>query len=482
MAGSYFVELIKSLLPAERLAFERFVATGMWPEHKKNTALVLSLIRIVLQAAPDFSPKKLDKNQVYHLLFPQKPLVEGKLEKLMVEASRLLKSFLLHHAYFQEANQTRHQLDWTAVLQERNLHHWHQQTLLKLQKTHTKQVAKNTEYFSDQFRIEFAVHQHETNHNRLKGDLNVPQVLQSLDIYYHLTRLELLNLFLLQRKVTNLETSEPMRSAVQSLHMPESSLHESPILLISYRIFQLLQQETISVEAFRALSHLLHTHERSILPEMLQQFYTYLRNFCTILINAGADELLPIYHQLQRDNLERGYLYYEGDKISASAYISVATGAIRAHEFDWAQAFIESHKGRVIGDNDSHDLYKLNLAQHRFAIGQHEDALDLIAPTFEYLNYTLVARRLELKILFELKSELLPYKAGAFKIFITRASQKFMPPSIRRPNGDFVNLLIQMINSKPGDRNRSHRLLQRVQAKPHTAEREWLLEKSGKLR
>ncbi len=75
------------------------------------------------------------------------------------------------------------------------------------------------------------------------------------------------------------------------------------------------------------MTDLLLTHENEIEPDLLQQFYTYIRNFCVLLINAGSSDIAPMLHHLHEDTA-RGYLYHEG-KLTASAYISVATAALR---------------------------------------------------------------------------------------------------------------------------------------------------------
>lgn len=481
MEGSYLVELFKTLRPDERTAFEEF-AVAQLSTGSKGQLKLLALFKILLEAHPDFPPGVLAKQRVYERLFPGMPPTDGKLDKLMVEANKVLRRFLLSRYYLEEVSDARRQLDWITVLKSRQLDYWGLQALSKLKKSQQQNAPRKQEDYHDRLLTELAVTAHESDHNRLKGDLNMPQALQTLDAYYHLMRLDLLNQYLLQQKVTNLDIPVSIADAMKAPPVQERYLADSPVLHIAFKINRLLVQDPPLLEDFQDLAALLRSHETQLDPAVLREFYTYLRNFCAFLINAGTDELLPLYHQLQVDNLKRGYLYYEGNKISASAYLSVATGAIRCVNFDWALAFIEDHKGRVIGDNERFDLYHLNRANYLFAIGRYAEALDLLPPAFEYLDYTLIGKRLELKILYEMESDLLPYKAGAFKIFITRASQKFMPASLRRPNGDFVNFLLQIIRSRPGDLQRGERLSRRIQSRPHTAERDWLLDKAARLR
>lgn len=477
MEGSYLLEIIQRLNKEELIAFERFSqaqAPGLPGER------VLALIHFLQNAAPNYAKSSIQKVFAYAVVFEGEPYREGRLEKVMVEVTKLLKAFLLQLHYFDKTNETGRQVDWAIVLKERGLPILSGQALTKAKKQ--MPIALDRDQYHQLFKVELEIFGRATANNHLKGDLNVPQTLKALDLYYHIARLELLNHYLLQLRVTKLGLPHPENFPWFKVDIPPAYLEDAPVLKIAHKITELLLQDLPPLTDFQTLSTLLKTHEATVAPSLLHQFYTYLRNFCAFHIIAGADHLLPLYHQLQRDNLERGYLYHEGSRISASAFISLTTAALRVGDIEWANHFIQSHKGRVIGENSSFDLYRLNWAQYLFALGKWEEALDNIAPVFDFLNYTLSAKRLEIKILYELKSELLPYKASAFKIFITRASQKFMPSERRLPNADFINLIHQILRSKPGQKGRSARLMRHIQAKPRTAERDWLIEKVAQLR
>lgn len=273
---------------------------------------------------------------------------------------------------------------------------------------------------------------------------------------------------------------EAIHLALEESDLPLRYLNESIILLITYKIFRLLRQNEPSVSAFQELIDLLNTYEFQIEPPLLKQFYTYARNFCVILINSGSVDLMPVLHYLQQDNLKRGYLYYDG-KISPSAFMSVVTVAIRVKNFDWALAFTESHRDKVIGDNDTHDLYRLNRATCLFELGQYDEALALLPDNSPFADYLLMIRGLELKIMYETNSELLPYKVDAFKMFLSRASHKFLAPSVRVFQNNFVNFLQQLMHSIPGDKVRAERLYQRIATRKFVAERDWLLKKARQL-
>ena len=288
---------------------------------------------------------------------------------------------------------------------------------------------------------------------------------------------------MLQQKLTHLEVADNIAFALKENPLPERYLLESSNLFITHKIFHLLIAPNPSPTDLHDLVQLLTQHEHSIEKNNLEHYNAYLRNLCTILINAGAKEVTPILHQLQRDNLERGYLYQsdQQNKITPSTCLNLVSVALRVQNYDWVRDFLDSHQERIIGDNESRDFYRFNRACYLFATGQYEAALDHIPASSPYLDYHLMARRLEIKIYFETHSDLLSYKVDSFKMYISRASQKFLSQELRRKNADFVNLIVQIMQSTPGDENRAQRLSKRILEKTGVAEQDWLLLKVKEL-
>ncbi len=304
--------------------------------------------------------------------------------------------------------------------------------------------------------------------------------MRHLDIYYNLTRLELLNRLLLQQKVARLDTPDSGILNPQEIVLPVEYLAESPNLLINEKIYRLLVAPEPNVEEFHALVDLLTVYEQVIEPEILQQFYTYLRSLSALLINSGYTELQPVLFRIFRYHLEKGLLYYEG-KLSSGTIANVTNLALRNKEFEWALNFIESHRGRIIGDNDTEDYYRLNLANYYFATGNFERSLDLLPPALQDWDYQFIARRLRLKIYYELDSVLLSYEVDSFKMLVSRSAQKAPSIYFRQLQSNFINLLYQIIHSPAGDKDRAERLVRRINSKKVLAERDWLLEKVQKL-
>lgn len=166
-------------------------------------------------------------------------------------------------------------------------------------------------------------------------------------------------------------------------------------------------------------------------------------------------------HELYIDNLERGYLHYEG-KLSPSRFLAISQNALKIKQYEWTKNFIEKHKNQIYSENKNQDCYQYIKSNYLFAIGKYNECLDTLPPTSPIVDYLLLGKRLELKALYELQSDLLSYKLDAFKMFLSRTSQKLLSDTQRQIHIDFANFLTQLVSSLPGDQNRADRVIKRI--------------------
>ncbi|HAD11922.1 MAG TPA: hypothetical protein DCF33_05735 [Saprospirales bacterium] len=271
--------------------------------------------------------------------------------------------------------------------------------------------------------------------------------------------------------------------ALNSFTIEEESLQESPILEANYLIFKLLKNILPEPSGIRELLDFIKKFEPQIDQESLQEFYAYARNLCVIQLNNDIEnkEVGDILNALYKDNLERGLLHYNG-RLHPSRYWAVSSNAIRVKDFKWAKSFIEQYKEQLIGENETRDIYRMNMANYFFGIGEYSKCLDYIPATSPFLDYQAIGKRLELMALYELKSELLPYKLDAFKVFLSRTSPKILAENIRQLNTDFVNFLFQIVSSIPGDLKRADTVIRRINEKKRVVEWHWLMDKAVELK
>ena len=482
MEQSQLIELVRTLNAAEKeqiLQFARipFINNG------KMKAFVPMLLEICFDHSWQNLEITLDKKTVFSSLFPDQSFAEGKLDKIMAEAHKVVKTTLLVSHYLRDENEFQLGYDYAEIVRRKGLESRHSHLLAKLQKFQDASDFKNSKHYSQQLLLENAVHELECYYNQKRGDLNVPRLLQVLEVNYNIQRLSVLNRFLLQQKTSKIEVPEYIKAQLEGNWLPVNHLEDSAVLRSNNAILNLLKKEQPDPSDVRLLFTLLQQEEKNLDQENLQEFYTYLRNICILVLSSDIDnfELEKTLNELYKDNLLRGYLHYEG-KLHPSRYWAVSSNAIRAKDYAWAIKFIEDYKNDLIGENDSHDIYRLNLANYLFSVGRFSECLDNIPGSSPFVDYMLTGKRIELKAYYELNSELLSYKLEAFKVFLSRTSPKLLSDAQKQFHLDFANLLTQIFVSIPGDPKRSELLTKRIQERKQAAEWRWLLEKAKALK
>ena len=482
MENSQLIELIYTLNMEEKVHV-RIFASLPFINNGKMRALVVPLLDICLDHQLHTPERSLEKKEVFAQLFPGQEFVEGKLEKVMVEAHKVVRTFLTVQHYLREGNEFHQNFDFSEVVRTRGLDARYEQWLSKLQKMQEETSWKNESYFHRQFLLEYAIHNEKCLHNQVKGDLNVPSVINALELHGHLNRLALLNRFLLQQKVAKIDVPEIIKVIIEESHVPERYLEDSASIRLNHVIFGLLKKVRLDPSDVRILFDLLILHEQDLNPDSLREFYTYLRNLCVIIFrtNAQNEEINYTLHEIYKDNLQRGYLHYKG-RLHSGTYLAVSNNAVWVKNYDWALAFIEKYKHEIIDENETQDFYRLNMANYLFGIGGFSECLDYIPDTSVSVTHLLQGKRLDLKARYELGSDLLSFKLDNFKMFLIRTSPKLLSDAQRQTNSDFANLLHQLLSSAPADQKRAELMIKRIQEKKQTAEWRWLLGKAKALK
>lgn len=430
------------------------------------------LFEAILGAAPDFQEEDLDKENLYRLVFPGKPFVHGKMDKLMSELKKILRLFVLNNEYFSDQNEENQQILWASWLRNNEFGDRFNLAISKLKKRNSKE---SIEEFRSLLRIAEEEYLWESSHNKFSGDLGIKNMIHHLDLLYFSTRLDLANRILLQHKVTNI----PLITIEKSEEA--DYLEKSVFLKIMKEVNQLFQKETPVIEDFQTLANLIEENKSRIPVQVLRNYSTYLRNYCTLLIDSGHPEFIMVLHQMHRSNLESGYLV-TGGKLESNSYLNIVQIAIRAKEIIWATVFTKEYRDKIHGGEQSDFFYRLNLANCLFAENKFEEALDTLPEESPTSYYHLMTRRLELKAYYELDSDLLIYKMDSFRKYIERTAPKSIAENLRTMNLNFIYILNQLSQSPPKDKARSEKILKRIEEKKQIGERAWLIEKAKGLK
>jgi hypothetical protein len=473
------MDVVQTFQTQDAEAFRDFLASPFFNKGT-NVNVQQSLFEVIYEAALNGSLAALEKAVIHQHIYPERPIVEGKIDKLMSELKRLLEDFLLVRRQFKEENKPEQMLHLAAELRQLGLESRYLPAFEKVKKMAKQQTQDSLQQLF--FRYETALEDHEWQclNNQIKGNLNIPESIAHLDTYYFSRKTWLLNHLMLMQRATVLSgTSQEIES--NSWVVPEVYSDQSIFLKITWKIYQLLKNRPLEVVDFNNLLFEVQKNESNLEQGSLSEFYSYLRNFCVILIQEGHSHMREVLHEIHKESLARGYFFVNG-KLPHTSLLNIVQNALSIGKSEWATELVEEFKDRIIGENETRDFYRMNKALGLFGMKKYEDALDIIPFGSSNAYYNQMARRLELKIYYELHSDLLDHKIDAFKMYISRAGRKVLPSDVHESYSNFANFVLQLSQSEGVQaKKRSETLIKRISEKKKVAERAWLLAKAREL-
>ncbi|MBU6342622.1 MAG: hypothetical protein KGS48_14095 [Bacteroidetes bacterium] len=478
MINSNLLEILQTFSKDQLCSFQEYFTWLMRDQaFERNEAL--QLLEIIIDYYPNLQHEGLQKEAVFAQMFPQKAFVERKIDKIMVNLSKGLRSFQLHQHYLQPENEFHQLLDILQVYKAKGMVARYQQGFKQLEaymKENQKQSLKAVFEF---YQFQYEKLDWNSLNNNQRSDLDLPGIIQSFEDYHQINLHDFLNRYLLQQKLVKL-SPPPFLETLLSDAFQQKTIEKPALLFVYQYILKLLYKTDIKVEEFNFILNYLKENESLFDEHTLQSFYTYLRNICIILINNGHAQFTYTMFRLLKTNVELGHIFYKG-KITSSAFVNAVTMALQVKETAWAYHFLENYKDVMLGESPDRAYYRLCRSNYYFAMQDYERATEQLPLSMPEVKFTLIARRLELKAYYELKSNLTGFKIETFRIFVLRLPQKNLPPDTVAFNANFTSILSQLLNSRQGDRDRGIKLLQRISEKRFISEREWLIEKACAL-
>ncbi|MEL6867336.1 MAG: hypothetical protein AAFP19_23120 [Bacteroidota bacterium] len=476
MKKSKLIYLLKSLDAVQWLDFERFIHSPYFFNAKRNPQ-VLQLFDHLKQLHPFDKPQLLEKERIFSTVFPDQTFSPSRLSKLMM---RLLKVLRLYIAYDQrDIRKDAYEQDFELLcyFKDRSEGASFKSLAERLEGSQQKEQKRGQEYYWQQWQMAQAKVEFRSQYDQHKGDLNLQQAIRSLDHWYLMTRLEYSCAYLNQYSSDRSLPTEQLWDLEQSLAMmldPEKE-KEAPLVHI-YQLILSLSQQYDSVR-FNHFRDLLSEYAHRIPFPQLQVLQALHRSFIVRRINQGEEAAKTQLFQLYKSHLKAGFLYYEGALMSANFRHLVVMG-LRMEDYEWVRQLIEDHRDKIRGTRMAEQVYAFNKADYFFALKQYEQALDWLPDDLDDLYQKIDARRLELKIYFELDHVLLDARIDTFKMLISRLSRKILPPVPRKGNLNFVNMLRQILHPNTlHNAKRIEKLLAKTRAKKIVAEKRWLLSK-----
>lgn len=473
MLNSNLLEALRAISRDELASFVEFVP---WALRKQDTERkdAVKLLAIIKKHYPDFDHPSLQKELIYKKIFPGKPYVDLKIDKIMVTLTKCFRNHFLTLRYLEPNNEFNLLLESCQFYKEKGLPARYQQSFRQLENHFNQNKLLSIDHSYKNFQIEYEKLDWLSISNDHKTDINILNTVIALQQFTDLNLLDLLIKYAFQLKFVMLETPEFIQNKIETL-LNQTTNKNNSLYQTYLEIFKIFYSAQVGHLEFEKCLNLIQHNEKIFDYETLYTLHVSLRNLCTILINQGNRELSHTLFDLQKQSIASGFHFYKG-KISPSSFVSVVINALNVKEVEWTRAFIEEHKDRIIGETEERSYLNFCWANYLFANGQYTEAIDFIPQNMREISYILIARRLEIKAFYEIDLYLADVKATAFRTYVLRLPSRNFHAETVEYNFNFARFTLQLLLIPNGHTERARRLAERVAENRFVSDREWLYE------
>jgi hypothetical protein len=479
-------ETILAMTVSERDRIPDFILSPAFLIKSKKILDLYTLLRTEIEKYERGEPCIETEEGIYELWSPTKEWNQQTFDSLESRLLNIIKKAIIYQnagidklksditKEEEQSIEIKQLLYLAQFYQERKLHQQFENTINRLKILHNSFPLSNDHYYTNYLTV-YEEYNVASLYRTPERNTKTIEVLENFDLYYLVNKLSLLIQF------------EPSFRGKVEYHLEQLenlSSHQNPLfrrIIDLYRMaFSLIwhkegEDESILEKYLDVLEDDIH-----LLPlEQQKNLYTYARNFCGLKYKKGKRHYLNILFRLFKKNLKAGLLYHKDgtipDGILHTSVQTIVTIALKLEQFDWALNFLNDHKTKIIAATPAEQqrFYHFNMACYHFQLKEYDEALFLLKMDFDDERYRLVARVLEIKLLFERNNktekeiEFLGNRIAAFETYLSRNYMSELDKAGYRNFLKFVKRL-----------NKKKRItFSDLVAQTTIAEREWLLEK-----
>lgn len=462
MKNSKLIELLSSFDSTEIRQFCEFVAS---PYFNKNQELV-HLMAYLEALAPDFSEQRVEKQTVFHAVFPDRAFDKRHLAYLMNYLLKLAERFLAIQRY--EQNQMLSSCDVLDQYVDRKLDKHYNYLFSKTQQTlEEKEKRDGSELYHKYLTAQIATRHFYSKQVR-KFDPSLQSVCDELDEFYFFHKLKYSCEMLSRQTMLKADYQLAFVDEVKSYLLQQTGI--DPLTEIYLYIF-LSYSYPDEEQYFEKLMGLIDEHAQQIGQKIRREIYLYAINYCAPKTRKGIEKYFRIVVELYVKGIENKSLF-DGNYLSHWTYTNVVRLALRIQRHQWVETFIKEYVDNLAPSVRT-DAEHYNLAELYFHKGDYDAVLTHLNQLhFSDLHYHLGSRVILLKTYHALEAdESLLSLLAAFSVYLRR--NKDVSIAIKKNYLNFCNLLNQLMRRNT---KKWKALGIRIKETQPLAERGWLLQ------
>lgn len=474
MLSKKLISLLESFSKHDLNRFGKYLHSPFFNE-KEDLRSLFEIIDQALRSNRSQRARQLDKKAVWKQLHGKEAFDDGRLRRLSSDLTRHAYQYLALIEY--QSDPVREQVLLLRWLQRHHLNDKHfNGTIRKARHLQEKKPLEGATYHYEQYFIEEAQHEHETQSDKKTEYLE--QADYHLECFYITRKLKHFSDALHYKKSgstqADIEIPQAFLGYVKSKYLSEPSV----------RAYYLVAQMLMNPEAenhYRELKEFLREHSEKFRVSELGTLYGYLKNYCIEhKIKEGRQDFLGELFDLVKTLQDKEALSDTG-VLDAEDYDYVIKAGMEADAVDWVENFIQQYGGKETKDaKEATGSY--GMAKMYFQQGEFQKVVDQLREMkVKKSSHVLEGKLMLLKSYYELEDQLLMSSlTESLRIYLRR--NRSVSKKEKEQYHNFLDFVEELSKAIPGDVEAAKKLRQKIERTKKLAEKPWLLEKVEALK
>jgi len=472
MYDSKLLSLISSLDITLHDKLIDFVAS---PYFKKSEQAA-TLVRYIIDIAPNYEDERLRKKRCYKIIFSGEKFEDIKIRRLMSDALKLIERFVLQE-----------QLQVDKLLQAKLLATYYKENNLDAsfyEKFQAWEVTNKTQEGPTLFLQRYLMSENYLAFAKKKpeGLEEKEELLQEtlifnmegLQDFYMFQTMYIQWVLLQQQQTFNKVIKHPHQSFLQKIQ--EKDVIHNPLIHMYY-LASFMMNDPDNEERYLLLRKTLEIlrkegYHKKVLTNMCKP----LEMFLVKKSMEGDDQRYVDLLDLYKYEVEHKLVFSSDNYFYPVKFRNIVVIGTIVKDYEWLKDFVEEYRATLSKEQQS-TLYPYCKALLCFYQKKYDEAKDLLLQPEDVDNIlSLDIKRLQIMIYYEEDEiDLLDSMMNSFRVLIFR--DKFLSKNYKEANKSFINMLFQMVRTKPNNHKKIEKMVTTLKSKKSFMERRWLLEK-----
>lgn len=392
MQNSKLIEILRKLETKELTRFKEYVHSPFFNKHE----VVTTLCNYILKYAPKFDSPKLDKEEIFKVLFPKQPYNETNVYTYTSNLLLLLTDYLAINAF--ENNPLQMKLYALQELRKRGQDKQFNATVKQYNLLLDK-IVKDRDYHYHKARMYDEIDKINPVRSR---DQNIQMMDKELEIAFLIDKMQIACDMINRNSIIgSTYEASGIDLVLEWLERDKEYYLQYPEVRINYTIYKLIK--TDKKEYYDDLRIFL-SDKTSLYPKSkIKVIYDYLINYCIKKLNTGDQNYNREFFELHRFLLKEEILLLEDGSLPEWDYKNMVTVGAKLGEFVWVKSFIYDYKD-LVKSSSRENVFSYNLAYYYFSTKEYKKALELLHRVeFTDASYYIGAKIIQLKCYYVLE-------------------------------------------------------------------------------